>query len=80
MTVTGGTLLISADARGGSVSAGVIDGGVVSMSATITGKQFVDEPVRFEGGADLSGMIGDSVRLNGTLTGDAVAFAFAFSV
>jgi hypothetical protein len=79
VTVTGATLLISADARAGSVSVGVVSGGAVSMSAPIAGKQFVDEPVRFNGAANLSGLIGASMRLNITLTGDAVAFAFAFS-
>ena len=38
-----------------------------------------DLPVRFNGAANLSGLIGASMRLNITLTGDAVAFAFAFS-
>jgi hypothetical protein len=80
VTVAGSTLLISADARAGSVSAGVVGGGAVSMSLPITGEQFVDEPLRFAGGADLSGLIGGSVRLNITVVvGDAVAFAFAFS-
>ena len=79
VTVTGAKLLISADARAGSVSVGVIGGGAVSMSSPIAGRQVVDEPVSFEGGADLRGLIGASVRLNITVTGDAVAFAFAFS-
>ena len=79
VTVTGATLLVSADARAGSVSAGVVGGGAVSMSAPIAGRQVVDAPVRFGGGADLGGLVGASVRLNFTVSGGAVAFAFAFS-
>ena len=80
VTVSGAILLLSADARGGgSVSAGVVGGGAVSMSAPIVDRQVVDEPLRFVGGATLSALLGASVRLNITVSGAAVAFAFAFS-
>lgn len=79
VTVTGPILLISADTRAGSVSVGVIGDGSVTISVPITGKQVVDEPVHFEGGADLSRLLGVSVRLNITVTGGAMAFGFAFS-
>ena len=82
VTVSGAILLFSADARGGgSVSAGVVGGlsGAVSVSAPIVDRQVVDELLRFVGGANLSALLGASVRLNITVSGAAVAFAFAFS-
>ena len=81
VTVSGAILLFSADARGGgSVSAGVGGlSGAVSVSAPIVDRQVVDELLRFVGGANLSALLGASVRLNITVSGAAVAFAFAFS-